>query len=111
VARWESVCQATDDTIKRLGRVDILVNNAGIGGERKPVAEADPALWAQTINVDLTGQFYCMRAVLPGMIRQEREDRQCDGGPERATRIRATVPMPPPKPRWCASRDGGSGGA
>ncbi len=70
VARWESVRQATDDTIERLGRIDILVNNAGIGGERKPVAEADPAAWAQTINVDLTGQFYCMRAVLPGMIRQ-----------------------------------------
>ncbi len=70
VARWESVRQATDQTIERFGRIDILVNNAGIGGQRKPVAEADPAAWAETINVDLTGQFHCMRTILPGMIQQ-----------------------------------------
>ena len=53
-------------------RIDLLVNNAGISpkvdGSRLPVWELDPFEWERVISVNLGGQFYVCRAVLPGMI-------------------------------------------
>jgi NAD(P)-dependent dehydrogenase (short-subunit alcohol dehydrogenase family) len=68
VSDWSSVERACAETIARFGRVDALINNAGVGGPRARVADVDPRRWAETIDIDLTGQFYCMRAVLPHML-------------------------------------------
>jgi 3-hydroxybutyrate dehydrogenase len=46
---------------------DIMVNNAGIA-ESAPVTKTDDALWQKHLAVNLSGTFYCMRAVLPEMI-------------------------------------------
>jgi 2-dehydro-3-deoxy-L-rhamnonate dehydrogenase (NAD+) len=67
VSSYASVEGALQATLARLGRVDILVNNAGING---PVAAAwDYPLdaWDRVLAVDLTGVFYCSRAVVPAM--------------------------------------------
>jgi len=50
-------------------RLDILVNNAGITRDRsmRKMTEDD---WAQVINVNLNGTFYCTSAALPAMINQ-----------------------------------------
>jgi 3-oxoacyl-[acyl-carrier protein] reductase len=52
------------------GRIDILVNNAGIL-HNAPLLEMDNVGWSRVIEVNLTGAFYCCRAVVPGMIRRK----------------------------------------
>ena len=49
------------------GRLDILINNAAIE-ENKPVVEMEPAVWRQTLEVNLTGPFLMMKAAIPKMI-------------------------------------------
>src|SRR5579862_102194 len=55
-------------TNQSFGRVDILVNNSGMQGAIGRLVDNDPALWIQTLHVNLVGTFLCSRAVLPGMI-------------------------------------------
>ena len=51
------------------GSIDVLVTCAGIGG-RGPAAEYDDGVWAQVIDVNLTGAFRTCRAVGRRMIAQ-----------------------------------------
>jgi NAD(P)-dependent dehydrogenase (short-subunit alcohol dehydrogenase family) len=53
--------------VDRFGRVDVLINNAGFA-ESAPFVRLEPAVWDKTIAVNLTGTYYCTRAVLPGMM-------------------------------------------
>ena len=62
-----SVAVAAAAVLARHGRIDILVNNAGITGPNKTSWEYEPAEWRRVIDVDLTGAFLCLRAVVPGM--------------------------------------------
>lgn len=50
------------------GTIDILVNSAGVAGSAS-FAKTDDALWRRMMAVNLDGTFYCMRAVLPGMVK------------------------------------------
>jgi 3-oxoacyl-[acyl-carrier-protein] synthase III len=50
-------------------RLDILVNNAGITRDRTMRKMTDED-WAEVINVNLNGTFYCTSAALPAMINQ-----------------------------------------
>jgi 3-oxoacyl-[acyl-carrier protein] reductase len=51
------------------GSVDILVNVAGgvLGQVGKPIEDVSPHEWQSIIDVNLTGAFYCSRAVAPHM--------------------------------------------
>lgn len=51
------------------GGIDILVNVAGgvLGQTGKPVEEVSSQDWNSILDVNLTGAFYCCRAVAPGM--------------------------------------------
>lgn len=49
------------------GGIDILVNNAGIAGKAASIWEQSDADWDAVIGVDLSGVFYCCRAVARGM--------------------------------------------
>jgi NAD(P)-dependent dehydrogenase (short-subunit alcohol dehydrogenase family) len=46
--------------------LDVLVNNAGIG-RFAPIDELSPEAWDETMATNLSGVFYCMRAVVPAM--------------------------------------------
>jgi NAD(P)-dependent dehydrogenase (short-subunit alcohol dehydrogenase family) len=59
-------------TVDRYATVDILVNNAGVHGPVGPLQENDVASWLRTFQVNVFGAFLCCRAVLPGMLRQDR---------------------------------------
>ncbi len=48
-----------------LGGLDILVNNAGIAGPTGPIEDLDPEQWRRCIEVNLIGQFYCLRRAVP----------------------------------------------
>jgi SDR family mycofactocin-dependent oxidoreductase len=54
-------------TIAELGRVDGLVANAAIYS-LDPIVELADEQWRRTIDVNLTGVFFAIRAVLPHMI-------------------------------------------
>jgi 3-oxoacyl-[acyl-carrier protein] reductase len=56
--------------IDTLGKVDILVNNAAIESIQNTIIDLSDEQWAKEIGVNLSGPFYCMRAVLPHMIAQ-----------------------------------------
>jgi 3-oxoacyl-[acyl-carrier protein] reductase len=55
--------------VQDYGSVDILVNVAGgvLGQVGKPVEEVTAREWQSIIDVNLTGAFYCSRAVAPHM--------------------------------------------
>jgi 3-oxoacyl-[acyl-carrier protein] reductase len=73
VADDEAVALACRRAAEALGTIDILVNNAGISpksgadGRRAQAWEMSPAEWRRVLDVNLTGAFNCMQAVVPGM--------------------------------------------
>ncbi|MEL6775332.1 MAG: SDR family oxidoreductase [Pseudomonadota bacterium] len=50
------------------GPLEVLVNNAGMIEPIVPLAEVAPQDWARTIDVNLKGTFFPLRAALPGML-------------------------------------------
>ena len=52
---------------EQLGRIDVMVCNAGLGGTFDVVGASDEQ-WSRILDVNLSGTFRCLRAVLPGMI-------------------------------------------
>jgi len=67
VADHAAVAAAAEATIAALGHVDILVNNAGVNGPTRSVWDYPLADWDKVLAVDLSGVFYCCRALLPHM--------------------------------------------
>ena len=67
VTNVAQVQRMVDVALEKYGRIDILVNNAGIN-RLQPVWEMSDETWDLVIGVNLTGTFYCTRAVLPHMI-------------------------------------------
>jgi NAD(P)-dependent dehydrogenase (short-subunit alcohol dehydrogenase family) len=62
-----AVHAAVQQAQARFGPVHILVNNAG-QALSQPFGKTDAALWQQMLNVNLTGTYHCIQAVLPGML-------------------------------------------
>ena len=71
MTRPEQIAKMIDDAEQRFGSVDILVNNAGIQFVA-PVDEFPDDKWSQIIAINLTSNFYTIKAALPGMKRRNR---------------------------------------
>jgi NAD(P)-dependent dehydrogenase (short-subunit alcohol dehydrogenase family) len=67
VRRPSSIDHGLREALDRDGHVDVLVNNAGVVGRSAPLVELNDEDWDETILTDLTGVFYCCRAVMPAM--------------------------------------------
>ena len=54
-------------------RLDVLVANAGrgAGADKATVAESDPAVWRDLLNVNLVGAYHCAREAIPYLARSE----------------------------------------
>lgn len=55
--------------ISHFGRIDILVNNAGVSGPIVRTHELTEEGFARTIGINLLGQFYTIRNVIPDFLR------------------------------------------
>jgi len=62
----EHIRRMVQEAEARLGAVDILVNNAGIQ-HVSPVDEFPMDKWEQILAINLSSNFYTIRAALPGM--------------------------------------------
>jgi NAD(P)-dependent dehydrogenase (short-subunit alcohol dehydrogenase family) len=69
IAEPDEVARAIARVEGEFGRIDILVNNAGVRHVAS-IADETPQSWRRTLDVDLTGAFFCLQAVLPAMRRQ-----------------------------------------
>ena len=58
-----------DLALKEYGRLDILVNNAGIDAPQGYAWDLPDHEWQRTIDVNLSGVFYCSRAALGPMLK------------------------------------------
>jgi len=71
VSDRNAAAQAAQDLLRRHKRIDILINSAGtnLPGKRNwSNVEVDG--WDQIVAINLSGLFYCCRAVLPAMREQ-----------------------------------------
>jgi len=59
------------ETLEHFGRIDILVNSAGVNTKKRAIADIALEDWDRVIEVNLTGTFNGVRAVLPQMRKQE----------------------------------------
>mgnify|MGYP001209813995 FL=1 len=69
VTSYDSVEKSVKETIDKNSTIDILVNNAGIAGPSFKTWEYPIDQWQNVVDIDLTGVFYCCRAVVPHMIK------------------------------------------
>ncbi len=69
VSDANSVKAMVEQTLEEFGRIDVLVNNAALlqSIRRVPVDEITDEEWDQVLRVNVTGAFYCVRAVVPTM--------------------------------------------
>ena len=71
VTDFEVVNKNIEEVEKKYGKIDIFVNNAGITGMNATVAEYPLDEWNKVINVNLNSVFYCCKAVVPFMIKND----------------------------------------
>ena len=67
VTNFKSISDRLIEVEKLFGKIDILVNNAGIAGKNTTVADYPIEEWNRVINLNLNSVFYCSKAVVPFM--------------------------------------------
>lgn len=71
ISNLDDVRQIVELVAKKWDTVDILVNNASILGERKNLIEYSEKVWVDVMNVNLNGQFFVTKALLPYLLKSE----------------------------------------
>ena len=66
VRNFESQQKAVQQVTDQWGQLDLLVANAGIG-HFAPIGELTPEQWQETIDTNLTGVFYSIKASLEAL--------------------------------------------
>jgi 3-oxoacyl-[acyl-carrier protein] reductase len=69
VTNFVEIENALLETEKDHSKIDIFVNNAGITGVNAKVWEYPLDEWKKVIELDLNSTFYCCKAVVPYMIK------------------------------------------
>ena len=69
VSSYDSIESSVKETLNKNSTIDILVNNAGIAGPSFKTWEYPIDEWQNVVDIDLTGIFYCCRAVVPHMLK------------------------------------------
>lgn len=66
----DAVKTVVDDIEKNFGEITVLVNNAGVA-EQVLFTDITDEMWHRMIETNLSGAFYCSRAVLKYMINRK----------------------------------------
>lgn len=72
VSNWDMLNWTAQQIEAALGPIDILINNAGVLDPLGKVWETDPEQAGRLFDINLSGAYYGMRAVLPGMVKRGR---------------------------------------
>lgn len=67
VASRQSVAELFAWVGETLGPVHILVNSAGTNIPNRTMADMEPEQWERVMQINASGAYYCMHAVLPQM--------------------------------------------
>ena len=67
VSNFETINKSLLETEKKFGKIDIFINNAGMAGMNTTVANYPIEEWNKVINLNLNSVFYCCKAVVPFM--------------------------------------------
>ncbi len=69
VSNHESVEAGISKVLEAWGKIEILVNNAGITKDNL-LLRMKTQDWEAVLKTNLDGAYHCIKAVLPGMVRQ-----------------------------------------
>jgi 3-oxoacyl-[acyl-carrier protein] reductase len=69
VASADSVRESVGKVVETWTKIDILVNNAGITKDNL-LMRMKSEDWQAVLKTNLEGSYHCIRAVLPGMVKQ-----------------------------------------
>ncbi|MCS6763093.1 MAG: SDR family oxidoreductase [Candidatus Protistobacter heckmanni] len=70
VTRSVDVGQLAEQVRREHGGAGILVNNAGVRAIKSFLEHSDED-WERMLSINLTGQFYCARALAPAMVERK----------------------------------------
>lgn len=68
ISQKEDVENLIQQAKNRFGKIDIVVSNAAAFDFYQPLLDLEDTTWKKVIDVNLTGNYYISRAVLPHMI-------------------------------------------
>ena len=71
VSNFENINKNLSEAEIKHGKIDIFINNAGIAGMNTTVAEYPLDEWNKIINLNLNSVFYCCKAVVPLMLKND----------------------------------------
>ena len=71
VSNYETINSKLSEIEKLHGKIDIFINNAGVAGMNTTVAEYPIDEWNKVINLNLNAVFYCCKAVVPFMAKND----------------------------------------
>ena len=69
VTDFQMIENSVKDIEKQFGKIDIFVNNAGITGMNAKLWDYPIEEWKKVIELDLNSTFYCCKAIVPHMIK------------------------------------------
>lgn len=70
VSKTKDVKTMIDRTLEHFGRLDYACNNAGIEGQLSETADYTEEDWDKVLNVNLRGQWLCMKYEIPAILKQ-----------------------------------------
>jgi NAD(P)-dependent dehydrogenase (short-subunit alcohol dehydrogenase family) len=70
ITDYNQVEETIEQLVLQFGKIDILINNAAYH-KSQPAVMTSIEDWKKQIDTNLTGSFYCTKAVLPHMLSRE----------------------------------------
>jgi 3-oxoacyl-[acyl-carrier protein] reductase len=72
VTKDSEVCAMIDRVAREFGRLDFLINNAGWSTTvpHRQLEKLTDEIWDKTLDINLKGVFYCVRAAVPHLLKQ-----------------------------------------